>query len=372
MVSEPTPAEPPPGPTVTMPPVGNGLVLTSDQIRYCVYEDRRIKGAEKVVNNYDQTSVSTFNAMVDDYNSRCSHFQYRQGALSPIETEADQIQTQLEQEGRDRMIPTQTYDPAAAAADAAAAAADAAARATADAAAATALESSQQQPTYPSIEPAVSESQQVVPTLPESQTAAPSQEMYSAPQSQQQSDGLPAFSVKASYGNGWVCMKGYAQAGNSCIPVDVPVNGTLDYTGHGWTCNRGFYQAGRECLPVELPENAAVDYTGHDWTCNRGFYQAGRQCLPVQVPDNGMLDYTGHDWTCNRGFYQAGKHCLAVDIPLNGELDYTGHDWTCNRGFYQAGNQCLAVEVPANASLDYTGHSWTCDRGFVRAGNQCQ
>ena len=131
VVAEPAPTETPSGPTVTMPPVGSGLVLTSDQIRYCVYEDRRIKGAEKVVNNYDQTSVSTFNAMVDDYNSRCSHFQYRQGALTPIETEADQIQTQLEQEGRERMIPSQTYDPAAAAADAAAASADSAAAAAA-------------------------------------------------------------------------------------------------------------------------------------------------------------------------------------------------------------------------------------------------
>lgn len=120
--SSSAPVEPPPGPAITMPPVGNGRVLTSDQIRYCVYEDRRIKGAERAVNNYDQTSVSTFNAMVDDYNSRCSHFQYRQGALTPIQIEADQIQAQLEQEGRERM-----FNGDAAAADAAQAAADTAA-----------------------------------------------------------------------------------------------------------------------------------------------------------------------------------------------------------------------------------------------------
>jgi len=87
-----------------MPPVGDGLLLTSDQVRYCVYEDRRIKGAERAVNTYEQTSVNTFNAMVDDYNSRCSYFQYRQGALTPIQSEADQIQAQLEQEGRERML----------------------------------------------------------------------------------------------------------------------------------------------------------------------------------------------------------------------------------------------------------------------------
>ncbi len=96
--------EPAPGPAITMPPVGDGLVLTNDQVRYCVYEDRRIKGAERAVNSYDQTSVNAFNAMVDDYNSRCSYFQYRQGALTPIQSEADQIQAQLEQEGRERMF----------------------------------------------------------------------------------------------------------------------------------------------------------------------------------------------------------------------------------------------------------------------------
>ena len=117
--SESTQADPAPEPAMRMPPVGNGLVLTSEQIRYCVYEDRRIKGAEKVVNSYNQWSVDTFNAMVEDYNSRCGHYQYRQGALTPIEREADQIRTQLEQEGRERLI-----DGDAAAADAAQAAAD--------------------------------------------------------------------------------------------------------------------------------------------------------------------------------------------------------------------------------------------------------
>lgn len=98
------PAAPPPSPAITKPPVGYGLVLTSDQIRYCVYEARRIKGAEKVVDQYDQASVNKFNAMVSDYNNRCGNFRYRQGALEPIEREANRIQHQLEQEGRARMI----------------------------------------------------------------------------------------------------------------------------------------------------------------------------------------------------------------------------------------------------------------------------
>ena len=108
--AETVPSTPSPGPSTTMPPVGDGLVLTSDQIRYCVFEDRRIKGAEKVVNNYEQASVNAFNSMVNDYNSRCGHFRYRDGDLAPIENEANTIQEQLEQEGQARMSGGQQRD----------------------------------------------------------------------------------------------------------------------------------------------------------------------------------------------------------------------------------------------------------------------
>lgn len=129
-LAEVAPTELASGPTITIPPVGNGLVLSSDKIRYCVYEDRRIKGAEKAVDNYVQVSVDAFNAMVDDYNSRCGYFRYKSGALEPIQREADQIQMQLEREGRERMTPilegVAAADAAMQSADAAAAAAEAA------------------------------------------------------------------------------------------------------------------------------------------------------------------------------------------------------------------------------------------------------
>lgn len=94
---------PPSEPDITKPPVGRGLVFTSPQIRYCVFEDIRIKGAERVVDNYDQWSVDTFNAMVEDFNSRCGSFKYRSGALAPIEREAEGFRAELENEGRARL-----------------------------------------------------------------------------------------------------------------------------------------------------------------------------------------------------------------------------------------------------------------------------
>ena len=98
-----TPPPPSNGPAITKPPVGSNLVFTSPQIRFCVFEDIRIKGAERVVDNYDQWSVDTFNAMVEDFNSRCGSFRYRSGALAPIEREAEGFRAELENEGRARM-----------------------------------------------------------------------------------------------------------------------------------------------------------------------------------------------------------------------------------------------------------------------------
>ena len=40
-------------------------------------EDIRIDGAKSALNNYVDADVDRFNAMVGDYNSRCSSFKYQ-------------------------------------------------------------------------------------------------------------------------------------------------------------------------------------------------------------------------------------------------------------------------------------------------------
>lgn len=152
-------AEPevPAAPPEVMPPVGSGKVLSTPQIRYCVFQDVRVKSAKKLVDSYNGESVDHFNSLVNDINSRCSYFQYRQGALAPVEREAAEMRAQLEEEGRQLMsaFTTAASGPssdaaltldeateqaagvdyaAIASADAAAAAADAAATAATDAA----------------------------------------------------------------------------------------------------------------------------------------------------------------------------------------------------------------------------------------------
>lgn len=109
----PTPAPAPPQPqapsrpTESKPPVGQGLVLSREQIRYCLAEDIRIDAAKSAVNNYNDSDVARFNAMVADYNSRCSSFQYQtsnrgRNDLKSAQRDIEPFRNQLQSEGRSR------------------------------------------------------------------------------------------------------------------------------------------------------------------------------------------------------------------------------------------------------------------------------
>jgi hypothetical protein len=85
------------------PFAGAGNVLESSQIRYCLAEDIRIQGAEKVLDKYDPTQIDKYNAMIDDYNLRCSNFRYRSGTLERIQAEVSARRSELAADGAARL-----------------------------------------------------------------------------------------------------------------------------------------------------------------------------------------------------------------------------------------------------------------------------
>ena len=103
------PAQPqePSRPAESQPPVGQDTVLSTAQIRYCLAEDIRMDSAKSALNNYIDADVDRFNAMVADYNSRCSSFQYHtnnrgRNDLMSAQRDIEPYRSQLQAEGRSR------------------------------------------------------------------------------------------------------------------------------------------------------------------------------------------------------------------------------------------------------------------------------
>lgn len=99
------PAQPqaPSRPAESRPPVGQGLTFSYDLIAYCVAEDIRMDGAKSAVDDYSDSDVNQFNAMVADYNSRCSSFRYRRGVLESVRSSIEPYRSQLRAEGMHRI-----------------------------------------------------------------------------------------------------------------------------------------------------------------------------------------------------------------------------------------------------------------------------
>ena len=254
-----------PRPNEEKPPVGSNLVFSTAQIRYCLAEDIRMESAKSVVNNYVDSDVDRFNAMVADYNSRCGSFRYRSGALESARREIEQYRSQLQSEGRSRFARSSTG-----------------------------LLST----------PSVA----VVPPVSTPPVHAPSRQESTSPTN----DGLPQNARLNYLGNDWECNPGYYKYGNGCHAVQIPPNGKLTYLGNDWECNRGYYKYGNGCHAVQIPQNGKLTYLGNDWECNRGYYKYGDACHVVQIPQNGKLTYLGNDWECEKGYRKAGDKCIPV------------------------------------------------------------
>ncbi|MBB4426588.1 tetratricopeptide (TPR) repeat protein [Bradyrhizobium sp. CIR48] len=82
----------------TMPSVGTGLALTRANIRYCAFQRVRIEAARPLI----QAGVQgqRFSAAVDDYNTRCSDYRYRQSDKDAVDAELIGKRYSLESEGR--------------------------------------------------------------------------------------------------------------------------------------------------------------------------------------------------------------------------------------------------------------------------------
>ncbi|WP_210880233.1 hypothetical protein [Roseovarius autotrophicus] len=84
-----------------IPPVGSGLSLTRNQVRYCLYQGARLDYVRPLTTNNRQ--IDRFNGLIDDYNRRCSNFRYSSGVLGAVQGELPSRSSVLREDAR-RMV----------------------------------------------------------------------------------------------------------------------------------------------------------------------------------------------------------------------------------------------------------------------------
>jgi len=77
----------------TKPSVGTNNVLTVPEIRWCIRKGIRIEAMQDVINTL--TQVGQFNRVVNDYNSRCGSYRYRQGSKLRAERDVEPYRNQI-------------------------------------------------------------------------------------------------------------------------------------------------------------------------------------------------------------------------------------------------------------------------------------
>ncbi len=90
--------------TEEKPPVGEGLGLSTAQLRYCLAQGARIDGGRKAVDTTSGAEINRFNSLVEDYNARCSKFRYYPSAMQAVKAEVEARRTDLEAEGAALMV----------------------------------------------------------------------------------------------------------------------------------------------------------------------------------------------------------------------------------------------------------------------------
>ena len=82
----------------SLPPAGSDRLLTSDQIRYCVFQGERLEAFRLTATTDAQ--IDHLNRLIDDWNSRCSRNRYREDSMQAVQSDLGAQKDRLQREGR--------------------------------------------------------------------------------------------------------------------------------------------------------------------------------------------------------------------------------------------------------------------------------
>ncbi len=257
----------------TKPSVGTNNVLSVPEIRWCIREGIRIEAMRDIPEN--NTGIDKYNRIVDDYNSRCGSYRYRQGSQSRAERDVEAYRSQIISEAiRDARQLGRSN-----------------------------------QPSYPSVSPIVSTS--TATNKPSAQYTREAQQILTdlgydpgpvdGDYGLRTADAVKAFQkAQGIVVDGWIdqdlltVLRRVASQRSSTLPKvesrptqetrrssGIPANAHIDYTGRNWVCDSGYQQVGNECVKFKVPANASIDYSGRKWVCDSGYQRAGDKCVSI-------------------------------------------------------------------------------------------
>lgn len=97
----PAPAVPPWLPvTEIRPDTSYKPILSANEIAYCLAEELRMNTAKPLVNQHSHAEIAGFNARVEDYNARCSRYEYETGDMPKAQEYLESHRTEIMQQAR--------------------------------------------------------------------------------------------------------------------------------------------------------------------------------------------------------------------------------------------------------------------------------
>lgn len=236
-----TPPRSAPSLEFSKPPVGTNSVLSVTQIRWCIREGIRVEAMRDIIDTNE--GIDEFNRIVNDYNSRCGSYRYRQGSQSRAERDVEAYRSQIVSEAiREARQLGRSYEPS-----------------------------------FPSVSPRASTNS--APKKPSAQYTREAQQLLTdlgydpgpvdGDYGRRTADAVKAFQRDAGIiQDGWIdqdllsILRRVANQRSSLAPPRVesrPVQETRKSTG--------------------IPANAYV--SGDQWYCKSGYKQVGDKCVSV-------------------------------------------------------------------------------------------
>ena len=256
--------------------------LNKNQLLYCEAEKIRLDAAQNKIDLYSTYEVDKFNALTNDYNSRCANKQYYKNDMYYVDINIEKKRYQLQQDGLAR---------------------------------------------FPKSNSISSNSQSYNSNQPKNQTPnVNSKILYSLTINTIPSDAkVKIVNINPKYQNGIKLEKG---------------NYHIEVSKDGYETIKQWILLDKDIIySIKLQNTTKYNLSNND--NNSLNKNTTKKSSNKVIPENAQMNYFGNDWECKRGYSKNINECIKIQIPANAELNYFGDNWQCKRGYSKNGNECI-------------------------------